>query len=286
MQIKIDKLTRAQNFRDRLALALSRAGISQSALARTLEVDRSTLSQILSGDAARLPGAHLVGACASALGVSADWLLSLSERPETAAQLLSNTLTFAQAPRALVDEHIFAWHQEAQGYKIRHVPAALPDMLKTQAMMEWEYGPHLGRTTSQAINASRDRLNWMRQSGSDYEIAMPLYEIQSFAAGTGYYKGLPPGTRRVQIDQLIDLTQQLYPRLRICLFDARRLYSAPITIFGPLLAAFYTGGQYMTFRDSERITIFTRDFDILVREAAVTERDFPAHLKELRELIR
>ena len=25
-------------------------------------------------------------------------------------------------PRALIDAQIFAWHQEAAGYKIRHVP--------------------------------------------------------------------------------------------------------------------------------------------------------------------
>lgn len=285
MPLKVDKLTRARQFRERLTQALAQSGTSQSALARKIAVDRSTLSQILSGDGARLPGAHVVGACAAALGVSSDWLLGLSERPETATELLSNTLTFAQAPRAMVDEQIFTWHREAAGYKIRHVPATLPDMLKTEAMIEWEYGPHLGRTTQQAINAAQDRLAWLRTSHSDYEIAMPLYEVQSFASGTGYYKGLPPGTRRVQMDQLIDLSQQLYPRLRLCLFDARRLYAAPVTIFGPLLAVFFTGGHYMSFRDIERIATFTQDFDNLVREASVSDRDFPQHLRDLRETI-
>ena len=51
-------------------------------------------------------------------------------------------------------------------------------MLKTEALLRWEYAPHLGRTSDQAIGASRDRLNWMHQSMSDYEIAMPLYEIE------------------------------------------------------------------------------------------------------------
>lgn len=71
----------------------------------------------------------MVGACAGALGVSADWLLSLSDRPESAAELLASSLSLTEAPRALVDERIFDWHQEAEGYKIRHVPAALPDMI-------------------------------------------------------------------------------------------------------------------------------------------------------------
>ena len=69
-------------------------------------------------------------------------------------------------------------------------------------------------------------------------------------------------------------------------FDARRLYSAPLTIFGPLLAVLYTGGHYMAFRDANRIETFTRDFDTLIREATRTARDFPDHLSEMRALIR
>jgi hypothetical protein len=185
-----------------------------------------------------------------------------------------------------VDEKIFDWHREAAGYKIRHVPAALPDMLKTDAMLEWEYGPHLGRTTQQAINASRDRLDWMRGSQSEYEIALPLFEVESFLRGTGYYAGLPAQVRLEQTDQLVTLSRQLYPRLRIYQFDARKLYSAPVTIFGPLLAVFYAGGHYMAFRDRQRIETFTNDFDALVRQARHTARDFPDLLADMRPLVR
>lgn len=282
----IDKLSRAQQFRARMRQAMQTSGMTQSALARAIGTDRSTLSQSLGDDGARLPGAHVIGAAAAALGVSTDWLLGLSDRPETATQLLTASLELSQAPRALVDEQIFAWHREAAGYKIRHVPAGLPDMLKTDALLEWEYGPHLGKTIQQAINASRDRLNWMERSRSDYEIVMPLYEAHSFAAGTGYYKGLSADIRREQMTRLIDLAQRLYPRLRLGFFDARRLYSAPITIFGPLLAVIYTGGHYMSFRDIERVETLTRDFDVLVREASVTARDCPDHLSDLAQLIR
>ncbi len=282
MQKVIDKRARADLFRTRLAQAMRRRGLSQSALARNTQVDRSTISQILTGDGARLPNAHVVGRCASALGVSADWLLGLSDRPESAADILANSLSLTEAPRALVDEQIFAWHREAAGYKIRHVPAGLPDMLKTAEMLEWEYRPHLGRTTEQAINASADRLDWMRQAKSDYEIALPLYELQSFAAATGYYDGLPLEIRRAQIAHLLALHEALYPRLRLSLFDARRLYSAPVTVFGPLLAVLYLGRNYLAFRDTERISAFTLHFDHLVREASVADRAIPAHLEELQ----
>ncbi|MCV2890585.1 helix-turn-helix domain-containing protein [Ruegeria aquimaris] len=282
---KMDKRDRAAQFRIRLGRAMEQRQTSQSALARQVGVDRSTISQLLSGDGARLPNAHVVGACASALGVSADWLLSLSDRPESAAELLASSLTMAEAPRALVDERIYEWHREAAGYKIRYVPAALPDMLKTRAFLEWEYAPHLGRTADQAIGASEDRLAWMRSAQSDYEIAMPLFELHSFAHATGYYHGLPLDLRLEQIDRFLALSEQLYPRLRIYLYDAKRLYSAPMTIFGPLLCAFYAGSHYMAFRDRDRIEVFTRHFDTLVREADLTARDLPAHLRQLRAAI-
>ncbi|WP_293577199.1 helix-turn-helix transcriptional regulator [Phaeobacter sp.] len=278
----MDKRLRAEQFRHRLNRALEQSGLSQSALARSIGVDRSTISQLLTDDGARLPNAHVVGACAAALGVSADWLLSLSERPENAADLVAASLSMSAAPRALVDERIFDWHQEAAGYKIRHAPAALPDMLKTRALLEWEYAPHLGRTADQAIGASQDRLAWMRQSPSDYEIAMPIYELDSFAKGVGYYDGLPKETRQEQLAQFEQLSRQLYPRLRIYLFDAKRLYSAPMTIFGPLLCVIYVGSHYMAFRDKERVETQTSHFDNLVREADISARDLPERLSALQ----
>jgi transcriptional regulator with XRE-family HTH domain len=276
---KSDKRDRATLFRSRLNEALRLRGTSQSALARAVGVDRSTISQLLKGTGARLPNAQVVGECARALGISADWLLGLTDRPETAADILANTLSLTEAPRALVDEQIFAWHREAAGYKIRHVPAGLPDMLKTRDLLEWEYAPHLGRSTEQAIGASEDRLAWMRGTQSDYEIALPLYELHSFIAGEGYYHGLPRDIRQGQVDYLLDITEQLYPRLRLYLFDARRLYSAPITIFGPLLAVLYIGRNYLAFRDTERVEALTLHFDALIREASVGARDLPAHIR-------
>ncbi|MEZ5733823.1 MAG: helix-turn-helix transcriptional regulator [Paracoccaceae bacterium] len=277
----IDKRARAALFRDRLGQAMAERGESQSGLARRIGVDRSTISQLLTGDGARLPNAQVVAECAASLGVSADWLLGLSERPERLADLLATSLTMTEAPRALIDDTIFGWHQEAAGYKVRHVPATLPDMLKTRAMLRWEYEPQLGRSVEQAIGASEDRLRWMRAARSDYEIALPLHEIEAFARAEGYYSGLPADIRQGQIDRLRDLYTQLYPTLRIYVFDARRVFSAPVTIFGPLLAVLYLGRHYIAFRDTARVSGFSAHFDWLVREAELGARDFPALLGDL-----
>lgn len=282
---KIDKRDRADVFRARLAQALAERGTSRSALAARIGVDRSTISHLLKSGETRLPNAQIVAEAASALGVSADWLLGLSHRPEPAAEVLAAAVTLADAPRALVDERIFQWHQEAQGYKIRYVPATLPDMLKTDATLRWEYAPHLGRTVEQAVGAARDRLEWMLSGHSDHEIAMPLHELEGLATGCGYYAGLDPDTRREQIDRMIALHERLYPSMRVFLFDARRVYSAPVTVFGPLLAALYLGRNYLIFRDADRVQSMIRHFDGLIREAEVSPRDFPAHLQRLRARI-
>lgn len=280
----MDKRDRSALFRARLAEAMADKGMSRAALARAAGVDRSTLSQLLA-PGTRLPNAQLAADCAQALGISADWLLGLTGRPEPIADLLATSLTVTEAPRALIDETIFGWHREAAGYKIRHVPATLPDMLKTRAMVEWEYRPQLGRTAEQALGAFADRLHWMRQARSDYEIALPLHELAGFAEGTGYYEGLPAAIRAEQMDRFILLTEQLYPSLRLYLFDARRVFSAPVTIFGPLLAVVYLGRHYLAFRDSARVESISQHFDWLVKEAAFSARDVPAHLRALRDRI-
>ncbi len=276
------KQDRAAPFRARLAEAMARRSMTQSALARATGVDRSTISALLS-PGMRLPGAQLAADCAQALGVSADWLLGLSVRPEPLADLLATSLTMTEAPRALFDETIFGWHQEAAGYKIRHVPATLPDMLKTRALVEWEYQDTLGRTAEQAIGAFDDQRDWMRGARSDYEIALPLHELSCFVDARGYYAGISVDMRRAQLDRMIDYADQLYPSLRLYFFDAHRVFSAPITVFGPLLAALYLGRHYITFRDTARVAAFSQHFDWLVREAAIGARDAAGHLRQLRD---
>ena len=147
----MDKRARSDLFRHRLQQAMALTGETQSSLARKTGADRSTLSQILSGTTARLPNGQLVAQCAQSLGVSADWLLGLSDQPDSLPQILAQAMTMVDAPRALIDAQIFAWHQEAAGYKIRHVPAGLPDMVKIRPMLEWEYAPSLGHTIDLAI---------------------------------------------------------------------------------------------------------------------------------------
>ena len=277
----MDKRARSGLFRTRLQQAMLLSGETQSSLARKTGAERSTLSQILAGATARLPNGQLVAQCAKSLGVSADWLLGLSDQPDCLEQILAQVMTMVDAPRALIDAQIFEWHQEAAGYKIRHVPTGLPDMIKIRPMLEWEYAPSLGHTIDLAIASAEDRLYWMRQAQSDYEIALPIHELQAFARAEGYYSGCPRHIRIEQLKHLARLTSQLYPVMRVSLFDARKIYSAPITIFGPLRAVIYLGQKYLVFRVPDRIQALSQHFDGLIREAEIGTRELPAIIDTL-----
>lgn len=277
----MDKRLRATLFRDRLTDAMAREGLNRSSLARAAEVDRSTIGQLLQDGEARLPSGQLLADLAAVLRVSSDWLLGLSDRPERPGDLLDAAMAVTGAARALADEQIMTWHREARGYKIRHVPATLPDMLKTEAVLRWEYESLIAKTPDQAVRGAADLLDLAEDSGSDYEIAVPMHELRSMATGTGYYCGLEGDLRRDLLTHLADRCEDLYPSLRFYLFDARRVFSAPMTIFGPQLAVVYVGRFYLSFRERERMRSLTRHFDWLIREAAVEARDFPAYARAL-----
>ncbi|MCY0092633.1 helix-turn-helix domain-containing protein [Hoeflea ulvae] len=274
---------RAELFRTRLAARLALTGMSRSALARAAGVDRSTIAQLLAGDETRLPNAHLAAECAEALGVSADWLLGLSDRPESAAEVLSANFRMATAQRTPADEQIIAWHQEAAGHKIRHVPASLPDILKTEAVLEWEYGAFLNKTPQQAHGAMRETFEWLRAPGSDYEICVSTDKLRSLVNGEGYWEGLDRDVRAAQVEFMVERCTGLYPSLRLYLYDSKKVYSAPVSIFGRLLAAVYVGQFYLVYRDSKQVSALTEHFDALVRDSEVEARNAGRVIREMFE---
>ncbi len=269
----MDKRIRAAIFRDRLGEAMRLREVSRSKLARDTAVDRSTIGQLLKEDAPRLPNAQLAADAAEALGVSTDWLLGLTNRPERPGDIVASAMAVSPAERSSADAQLLGWHQEAAGYKIRHVPATLPDILKSERMLAWEYASVRGQNPDPAILALHEQLAWLKSGVSDYEIALPIHELRACASGTAYYEGLPQDIRREQLALIANFCRELYPRLRLFLFDAHTVFSAPTTVFGPNLAVIYIGQFYLAFREAARIRALIDHFDWLVREAAIDARN-------------
>jgi transcriptional regulator with XRE-family HTH domain len=277
----MNKQSRASLFRERLMEVMSMKGMTKSGLSRATNVDRSTIGQLLKNDQPRLPNAQLAADAANALGVSTDWLLGLTNRPETPGDIVTAALSLSPAERTSADEQLLEWHHEAAGYKVRHVPATLPDILKTKRILDWEYASVRERRLPEAFSAMQDQLQWLSSGVSDYEIAIPIHEIESCSAETAYYKDVEEGVRYEQLGFIADQCDQLFPRLRIFLFDAHNVFSSPVTIFGPNLAVVYVGQCYLAFREVERVKSLSSHFDWLVREAVVDARNVSTHIRSL-----
>ncbi|AMN54249.1 MULTISPECIES: helix-turn-helix domain-containing protein [Stappiaceae] len=269
----MDKRDRAVLFRERLSDALRSRDMNRSDLARGAGLDRSTVSQLLSEDAPRLPNGQALAAIATALSVSSDWLLGLSTHRGAAAEILDQAVQVAETERHPVDEHLLAWYRDAVGAKIRHVPANLPDVLKTEAVLAFEYSGETLRTADQAITGTRDQRALLSRAESDMEIALSKEALEGFARGEGLWQGLPVDLRREQLEVMGLTLSELYPSLRLHLFGATDRFSAPFTVFGQKWAALYLGQRYLAFSNTRHVQLFSSHFDDLVRHAVIRSHE-------------
>ena len=282
----MDRRDTARLFRQRLDAGMTRAGLNRSATAARAGIDRSTLSQLLSPDTGRLPRADTAASLAAALRVSLDWLLGLGQEDQLDADILHESLEITPSPAALADDGLARWHREAAGYKIRYVPATLPDLFKTDAVIAHEFRDFAARTTDRAKTASHDRLAYSRLPETDMEICLPVQRINGFTRGEGLWTDLPAAARAEQVETMIRLTDELYPTLRMYLFDGLTHFSAPYTIFGALRAAVYMGQMYFVLNTTEHIQGLTRHFDDLIRAAVVQANEAAGFLRHLRQEVR
>lgn len=276
----MDKRDRGPLFRERLREVMRLAGGSQTAFAASVGIDRSALSQLLSERAVRLPRAETLAAIAERYGVSTDWLLGLIQSEHSATEIRP-MLELEHGDHGPDDSRLQRWRQEAAGYKIRYVPATLPDLMRTERVIRYELGQEAsGRLEAELADADR-YLAYTRRPETDMEVCMPLQALSAFARGEAAWAGLERAARREQILHMARLLQELYPTFRLFLYDGRRQFSAPFTVFGPLRAAIYLGGTYVVFNATQHIRALSEHFDRLIRHAIIQPPDVPAFLRRL-----
>ena len=269
-------------FRKRLQESMHERGVNQSALSRETGVDRSTLSQLLSEDNLRMPRADTVAALARALQVSSDWLLGLSQDSRFGAEILRQSFEVAPHERSPADDNMKRWYEEAEGLKIRYVPTHLPDIFKTDQVLEYEYSEVVERPVSRAKELARQHLNFGRGPDNDLEICMPLENLVGFGRGEGIWRELGRTERARQLESMREMLDELYPSVRLYLFDGRKRFSVPYTIFGARRAALYVGQMYFAFNTTEYVRILVRHFDNLVRNASVHAHEAGEFLRSLQ----
>jgi transcriptional regulator with XRE-family HTH domain len=278
--VKRDETVRL--FRERLAAVMARSGLGQSAFARSVGLDRSTLSQLLAPDSNRLPRADGLLAIAETHRVSIDWLLGRTHDEGLVADIVDQApLEFEPDARSPADERLARWHDEAAGYKIRYVPTSLPDLLKTERVIDYEYESSPAFRPGSRFAATQEKLTYLRRPETDMEVCASRQSVEAFARAEGQWTGLPVAARREQLARMIDLVEELYPSLRWFLYDARQHYSVPMNIFGPTRATLFVGRMYLVFNTLEHIRVFTGHFDRLIRAAVVEPTGVPDLLRRL-----
>ncbi|MCU0789426.1 MAG: helix-turn-helix domain-containing protein [Nitratireductor sp.] len=277
----MDKRHIVRTFQERLRSLIDRRGESMAVFSRRCGVDRSALSQFLDPGATRLPRAETLCAIAGSQSVSVDWLLGLSQNENTIAEV-------ARAESIEVVEHgggetrLAEWHREAVGYKIRYVPATLPDLLRTPAVLAYEFRGEDREYIDAKADQTQSQLAYTRRPETDMEVVMPRQRLESFAEGTGIWSGLSRAVRQGQLDHMARLLDELYPTFRLFLHDGLKAFSAPFTVFGPKRAAIYLGDMYLVTHSVEQIRELTTRFDHLIRIAEVGPDRAAAHVAGLK----
>ena len=275
----MDKRFRAESFRNRMQKAMQEQQLSQTELARRIDAERSTISLLLSNQNTRLPNGQLLAEIAGALSVSSDWLLSLTPQRERAADILERSMEISR--RDPVDDDIIKFYREAHGYKIRHVPTNLPDPLKIQEVLRYEYGKSESMSPDQAIEDSEEKIRIAEMSQTDYEICASFQALESFARGESIWRGLDAELRIAQLNMLADRLEELYPSLRLFLFDGLQLYSASYVVLGPLRALLFLGQQYFIFNTEQHIRSLSNHFDMLIKRSIIQPHEATRFVREL-----
>ncbi len=276
----MDKRDLSVLFRERLKTLLGRSDLSQSAFAATVGIDRSALSQLLSGSTTRLPRAETLLNMAVEHKVSLDWLLGLSQDEGVTGEI-RDSLEIEEGSGAFDRTLLARWHAEAAGTKIRYVPAGIPDLLRSQALIDHE-ADISNRSREQQADETHYRIEYNRRPETDMEVCMPRHTLEIFARGFGVWSGLSVEVRREQLEHMASMLDDLYPAFRLFLYDGRLRYSVPYTIFGPYRAAIYVGDMYLVLNARQPVLTLTRHFDNLIRAADVNPHEAAGFARSLR----
>jgi transcriptional regulator with XRE-family HTH domain len=248
-------------------------------------MDRSTLSQLLSGENDRLPRVETLASIARAEQVSIDWLVGLSQEGPLAANVLKQSVQVEEDAPSPADDRLARWHEEAAGYKIRHVPTTLPDLLKTRRVIAHEYGDFATVDAEKSLELTEQKLAFQRNTDTDVEVCNSIQAIDGFARGDGIWRDLPLDARKEQLARMIELADELYPGFRWFLYDSKNRFSVPFTVYGPKRAVLYVGQAYFVFNSLEHIKHLTRHFEDLIRAAVLQPPDIVAYLRKLLDAL-
>jgi len=273
-------------FRARVGQVVARSGLTHAAFARRAGLDRSTLSQLLAGPLPRLPRAETLATIARAAHVSVDWLLGLSQREEPGAEIIEAVVQVEPYRRVPASDAFLAWLTEALGSRVCTVPIGIPDFLKIDELLAEDYPATPQRPVGAVAESMRRRLEILRHPHHQLELCFPAEALRDLVLGLGRSGRLPAELRRRQLEHMAALADELYPALRLHLYEASVTFSAHYTVFGARRVAIFLGASWLVLNSAEHVRMFTQRFGELVRQAVVQPDEFSRHVLALREGLR
>ena len=235
----------------------------------------------MSGATTRLPRAETLLNIASENKVSLDWLLGLSQDEGLTGEIRAS-LELEEASGGFDRTLLARWHAEAAGTKIRYVPAGIPDLLRTDGLIEYEAGITNKSRESQA-GETRYRIDYNRAARRPtWKSACRATRWRSLRAASASGATFPASASAEQLAHMSRLLDDLYPTFRLFLYDGRMRYSVPYTIFGSIRAAIYVGDMYLVLNATQPVLALTRHFDNLIRSADVNPHESAAFARDAR----
>jgi hypothetical protein len=258
-----ERVDALRTFRERLGHVIGELGAGRTAFAARV-------------------GVETLLALSRASGASLDWLLGLSGEGPARTEVRREELPISRHELSAIDAALIGWYQAAAGTKVRYVPSSLPDLLKSPAVIRHEVARYATTRPEQKMETAAARLEMARAPGSDLECCNSVQAIEGFARGEDIWATLDARRRLEQLDRMIDLLEELYPRLRWHLYDGRQRYAGPVTVFGLDRALLYQGQLYFLLSSHEHVMALVEQFDDLVRAAVVQPADVPRLVRRLR----
>lgn len=267
----------AEIFRARLAELVAEHPGGLARFARDTGLDRSALGQFLDPEETRLPRAETLRRIAEARGASADWLIGLVN-VRAGEQAVASSVEIETERDETGGSPLARWQREAEGGKIRYVPSVLPDMFRLPELAD--PAVERERATARAEHAA-GLVADARLRDTDVEICMPRQTLEALVEGRGVWLGTAAAPRRAQLVHMAVEAERIYPAIRLHLYDGRRTFSAPFTVFGLKRAAIYLGRSYLVVTGTDQVRSLARHFDDLVRESVVAPQEVHRDLEAL-----
>ena len=271
--------------RERLAEAIRRVRFEQGEFAERAGVDRTTLSQLLSPANVRLPARRHARGLGRGRTTCPSTGWSGCPTPGRSRPSCSQHTSFEAPGPSPTDERLLGWFGEAADYKIRYVPATLPDLLKTDAVIRFERsradGPDVdaddrddGRPAG--VGPPSGHRDGVLLVGAGDRVVRPRRGHVEPARRRGAAGAARPDDRA---------RRRAVPDVPLVPVRRFRRYAAPVTVFGPQRAALYLGQLYLVLTSAEHVRTLSRHFDWLIRDADVQPTSMGNHLARLRKRV-